>query len=290
MNRLIWHILLAGTALWASGCEPQRQKYQGPIIEGITIDDLAPATAMKLPPQINFQIYLFEVAAQNVPEPKELLLGLTRKTLHFTDDSAFEENGFLAGFGRGEMWNEISARLTKIRAKNIGTRRLIVFDDKGDDIVFSTLTGEKTVFYTTSQGELTGASLGPGNLAWRIKAKPVAGVRGAAQVQIQPVFKSPVSDTIAKVLDQQGAYDTVFDVAEFELTMSSGDFVLLGPARLESDDITLGNLFFASRGNFAFEISKQDKNAEEPSRPSYTLRKDVPLIRFFLVACTRVGD
>jgi hypothetical protein len=292
MDRLILYIFLAGVVGLAGGCGQERTRGPaGPTIEGIKLGDLAPATAMELPSQITFQVYTFEVPAENAPLPKELLLGLIRSPLHFADYNAFEANGFGAGFGRDEMWDEIAARLTQIRAKNAGTSRLIVFDDKGDDVIFNTLAGERTVFFTTGEGKLVGVSLGGGYLGWRIKAKPIAKLRGAAQVQIQPVFKLPAGNTIARLLGREGENETVFDFAGFELTMSSGDFVLLGPNQYKQDDITLGNLFFTSRGDFTFPIPRQDDRAEEdPAKPAYTLRKDVPLIRLFLIACTRVGD
>ncbi|MHC4215962.1 MAG: hypothetical protein ACYSWP_21640, partial [Planctomycetota bacterium] len=277
MSRLILYILLAGVVGWAGGCGQERTRGPaGPTTEGIKIGDLAPTAAMKLPSQINFQVYTFEVPAENAPLPKELLLGLIRSPLHFADYNAFEANGFGAGFGRVEMWNEISVRLTQIKARNAGTSRLMVFDDKGDDVIFNTLTGEKTVFFTTGEDKLVGSTLGGGYLAWRIKAKPIKKLRGAAQVQIQPVFKLPSGNTIARLLDRERENETVFDFAGFELTMSSGDFVLLGPNQYKQDDITLGNLFFTSRGDFAFPIPRQDKKAkEDPAKPTYTLRKDV---------------
>jgi len=105
------------------------------------------------------------------------------------------------------------------------------------------------------------------------------------------VFKSPMSNTIARLLGREEGNEIVFDVAGFELTMSSGDFVLIGPSQYKQDDITLGSLFFTSRGDFAFPIPKQNEKGEEiPGRPAYTLRKNVPLIRLFLIACTGVGD
>lgn len=291
MNRLFFYILLAGVVGCAGGCGQKRARPEGATIEGIKIGDLEPASAMKLPRQINFQVYTFEAPAENLPGPRELFLGLIRSPLHFTDDKAFEANGFFAGFGRSEMWGEISARLARAGARNAGTSRLIVFDDKGDDIIFNTLGAEQNVFYTTGEGKLVGTSLGVGQLGWRIKAKPIARLRGACEVELGPVFKSPMSNTIARLLGREEGNEIVFDVAGFELTMSSGDFVLIGPSQYKQDDITLGSLFFTSRGDFAFPIPKQNEKGEEiPGRPAYTLRKNVPLIRLFLIACTGVGD
>ena len=301
MNRLFLYILLAGVVGWAAGCGQKRARPGGAAIEGIKIGDLEPASAMKLPRQINFQVFTFEAPAESLPSPRELFLGLIRSPLHFTDDKAFKANGFFVGFGRSEMWDEISARLTRAGARNAGTNRLIVFDDKGDDVIFTTLGAEQTVFYTTGEGKLVGTSLGDGQLGWRIKAKPIPRLRGACEVEIQPVFKSPMSNTIARLLGREEGNEIVFDVAGFELTMSSGDFVLIGPSQYKQTDITLGSLFFTSRGDFAFPILKQNEKGEEipggparraygKPRQAYTLRKNVPLIRLSLIACTGVGD
>jgi len=291
MNRLFFYIFLAGVITGTTGCEQRRARPVGPAIECIKVGDLEPTTPMELPPQINLEVLAFEVPAENIPSAKQLFLGLIRKPLHFADYKAFEANGFFAGFGRSEMWGEISAGLTRAGARNSGTNRLIVFDDKGDDVIFATLGAEQTVLYTTGEGKLVGASLGDGQLAWHIKAKPIASLRGACEVEIQPVFRRPMSNTIARMLGREETNETVFDFAGFELTMSSGDFVLIGPSQDKQADISLGNLFFTSRGDFAFPIPRQNEGAEEiGGKPTYTLRKDVPLIRLFLIACTRVGD
>jgi hypothetical protein len=291
MNRAFGYIFFAAVVTLAGGCkEPQRISAQVSS-EGIKLADLKPAEGMELPAAINFQIFIFETPAEKVPLPKELFLGLIRKPLHFADYNAFEANSFLAGFGRYEMWNEIAARLARAGAKNAGTNRLMVFDDRSDDIIFTTLGAEQSVFYTTGNGKLAGASLGGGQLAWRIKARPNPRLRGASEVEIQPVFRRQVDNTIARLLGREEKDEIIFDFAGFELTMSSGDFVLLGPGQYRQDDITLSSLFFTSHGNFAFPKPRQNEKGEEiPGKPVYTLQKDVPLVRFFLIACTRVQD
>jgi len=291
MKRFLLYIFLAGVGLSMSGCGQERARREGLAIEGIKVGDLEPVSTMQLPRQVNFQVFTFEAPAESLPSPRELFLGLIRSPLHFTDDKAFEANGFFAGFGRREMWDEIAARLGRAGARSKGTNRLLIFDDKGDDIIFTALGTDQSIFYVTGEGKLSGASLGDGQLAWRLKARPVEQLRGACEVEIQPVFKRFVDNTISRLLDRQESDEMVFDVAGFELTMSSGDFVLIGPSQYKQADITLGSLFFASRGDFAFALSGQDERSEEiEGRRAYRLRKDVELIRLFLVACTGVSD
>lgn len=291
MKRLLLYIFLAGVGLCTVSCGQKRARPGGPAIEGIKVSDLEAASAMKLPRQINFQVFTFEAPAESLPPLRELFLGLIRSPLRFTDDKAFEANGFFAGFGRSELWDEIAVRLGRAGARSKGTNRLIVFDDKGDDIIFTALGAEQAVFYTTGEGKLAGASLSGGQLAWRLKARPIAQLRGACEVEIQPVFKRFVDNTIGRLLDRQESDEIVFDVAGFKLTMSGGDFVLIGPSQYKEEDITLGSLFFASRGDFAFPLPRQDERAEEiEGRGAYTLKKNVQSIRLFLVACTRVSD
>jgi len=291
MKRVFLYIFLAGTGLCIIGCGQKRVRSEGPAVEGIKINDLKASSAMTLPRQITFQVFIFEAPVESLAGPRELFLGLIRSPLHFTDARAFEANGFFAGFGRSEMWNEISARLARAGAKNKGTNRLIVFDDKGNDVIFTTLASEQNVFYTTGDGKLAGTSLGNGQLGWRIKAEPIAKVRGACEVKLCPVFKDPMRNTIARMLGRRQDNEIVFDVGEFELTMSSGDFVLIGPSEYRQTDITLGSLFFTSRGDFAFPLPQQDDSSEETrGTRTYKLQKDVELIRLFLIACTGVGD
>ncbi len=291
MERLLLYIFAAGILGWTGGCVEQRTRRAGPDIEGIKIGDLSPASSIKLGPQIRFQVLTFEMPVANVPRPKDMFLGLLKSPLHFTDYKAFEANGFCAGFGRSEMWDEIAARLTQAGARNAGTSSLLVFDDKGDDIFFAALGTEQSVFYTTGEGKLVGVNLGAGRLGWQLKARPIPSLRGACEVKLEPVFKRLAGETISRLLGDKQDSEISFDVAGFELTMSSGDFVLLGPIQYEQNDISLGSLFFQTQADFAFPNPEQNEEGGTISdKRTYTLRKDVRLIRLFLVACTGVSD
>jgi hypothetical protein len=293
MNRAFGYIFFVAVVILTGGCkEPQTRSAQIPL-EGIKLADLEPTTGTfgELGPQINFRVYIFEIPAERLSSPKELFLGLLRKPLHFANRTAFEANGFFVGFGRNEMWDEIAGRLQQLGARNAGTSLLIVFDDKGDDIILKAVDTERPIFYTNSAGKLAGVTLGDGRCALRIKAKPATGRRGTAEVDIQPIFKRSVDTSIARLLGTESKEEIVFDFAGFDLTMSRGDFVLVGPSRYEEDEISLSNLFFAARRDFAFAVPKQnEKGQEAPGQPRYTLGKNVPLIRLCLIACTGVGD
>lgn len=265
MNRLYPKIVLTVWVFCLCGCtEPQEEPVQDPLA-GVTIADLAPMVTEQIPPQITFHVLLFEMPAENSYLLEEMFGGLYQRTLHFVDYGMFKANALLAGFGRADMWNRVAQKLIQGRAQKMIVGTLIIFDEIGEDIAAVPVSQEQTIFYTDAENNLVGHSLLDGVLVWNVRARPISSVGGVAQVNIEPVFRSSMDMLLAQMGKKNKPDTNEFAFAGFDLQMTIGDFVLLGPAEYQSDQITLSSLFF-------------------------TPQRDEPVIRLYLIVCTGVGN
>jgi hypothetical protein len=265
MNRLYPKIVLTLWAFFLCGCtEPQQEPLQDPLA-GIKITDLASKNPEQIPPQTTFNVFLFEMPAENSYLIEQIFGGLYQRPIHFADYGMFEANALLAGFGRPGMWERIAQKLVQGKAEKVMMSALIIFDEIGEDIAAVPINSEQTIFYTDAENSVIGRSLSDGVLVWNIRSRPISSVRGVAQVQIEPVSRRSIDMVLARMGKKVSEDKNEFAFAGFELQMSMGDFVLLGPSEYQSDRITLSSLFF-------------------------TVQRDKPVIRLYLIVCAGVGN
>lgn len=251
--------------LCISGCpQPEPDPVQNPL-EGIKITDLASLYPEDVPPQIMFQVFSFEMPAENCYLLQEIFGGLYQRSINFADYQMFQANAILTGFGLPAMWDRIAQKLTQGRAQRMMANALIIFDETGEDIAAVPINYEQTIFYNDAENNVVGRSLHDGALVWNIRARPISSVKGVAQVHIEPVFRRSADMAFSHLGEKTIAEDNEFAFAGFHLNMSAGEFVLLGPEKYQSDRITLSSLFF-------------------------TVEKDEPAIRLYLIVCTGVSN
>jgi len=265
MTRLFPKIVLTLSAFLLCGCtEPQQEPLQDPWAD-IKITDLASMYPEQIPPEITFNVFLFEMPAENSYLLEQIFGGLYQRPIHFADYEMFEANALLAGFGRPGMWERLAQKLVRANAEKVMMAALIIFDEIGEDIAAVPVNSEQTIFYTDAENNVVGRSLSDGVLVWSIRSRPISSVRGVAQVQIEPVSRRSIDMVLARMGKKVSADKNEFAFAGFELQMSMGDFVLLGPGEYQSDRITLSSLFF-------------------------TLQRDKPVIRLYLIVCAGVNN
>jgi hypothetical protein len=221
--------------------------------------------AAQLLKTINFNIYIFEIPAENISVLDSVWQSLYTKPLQFNNYEAFGANSFSVGFGQLQMWNKIADLLRTAGAEKAETVALLLSDGQADDIVITGLASEQSIFYISTAGSVEGTTSGPGILALRIKADKIPGARGVCNVYVLPV-SSPLTKSPIPQLSTGAEYGEFhFTSAGFRLKMSPNDFFLLGPEKYISNQITLGGLLFNVPG-----------------------RK--PVARMFLFICTRIND
>jgi hypothetical protein len=272
-------------AALVSGCNPP--KDDKPVLEDITIGDLAPPDRAQRPgvqrlKTINFNVYVFELPAENVRALDEVWQVLYTKPLRLNDFNAFSGNSFSVGFGEMQIWNRIAEVLGTADAKKMPTVSLLVPEGQAQDVAVRSLYKEQPVYYVSGGGSMEGPTVGPGRLALRIKARKIPGARGVCYVEVHPVFSPPFMSSIPHLADRAKAGEVPFVSAGFGLKMSRGDFFFLGPEEYISHGATLGSLFFSiPEGTFFFS---------KPEGGALTGRRErKPAVRVFLVVCTSVN-
>ncbi len=267
MTRLFQITVLSCAGLLLTGCNsPEKNE---PIWQHIKIGDIAPSHSNKQPggqllKTISFDVYIFEIPAENISALDDIWQVLHTKQLQFNDYDAFAANSFSAGFGQIRMWNEAANLLRAGGAKKVKTVSLLLADGQADDLPIARLYRKQTIFYVSTDNSIEGATVGPGELALRIKAENIPGSRGVYNVNAQPVFPSPIRSAIPQLAAREKSGEFLFTSAGFGLKMSPGDFVFLGPEKY-TDQITLAGLFF----------SRNERK---------------PVVRTYLIVCTRIND
>ena len=278
MIRVFQIAVLSGLAFWLAGCNGSEKEK--PIWEQVKITDLAPFDNSKQPgarllKTINFNVYVFEIPAENISTLDDVWPMLYAQPLRFNDYDAFGANSFLAGFGQIPMWNRVAELLRAADGIQTNTISLLLPDGQTNDVAVAGLGQEQTVFYSSKSGSMEGATLGPGQLGLRIKAEKVAGSRGVCRMSAVPVFSPPRRSSIPLLAAREKSGEFRFTSAGFSLKMSPGDFVLLGPEKYDSGQVTLGSLFFSKPEGSLFFSELERKGPELK-----------PAVRLFLLVCT----
>ena len=267
MTRLFQITVLSCAGLLLTGCNsPEKNE---PIWRHVKIGDIAPSHTNEQPggqllETINFGVYIFEIPAENISALDGVRQILYTKPLKFNDYESFSANSFSAGFGQIQMWNKIRNLLLAAGGKKVKTVSLLLSGGQADDLLIARLYKKQTIFYVSTDGSMEGVTIGPGELALRIKAEKIPGSRGVYNVNAEPVFPSPTRSAIPQLAAREKSGEFLFTSAGFGLKMSPGDFVFLGPVKY-TDQMTLAGLFF----------SRDDRK---------------PVIRTYLIVCTRIND
>ncbi len=110
MIRAFQIAVLACLPFCLTGCGVPEENE--PIWQQFKIGDLAPSHSAKGPDgqllkTANFNVYIFEIPAENISVLDHIWRMLYSKPLQFNNYEAFKANSFLAGFGQAQMWSKI---------------------------------------------------------------------------------------------------------------------------------------------------------------------------------------
>jgi len=288
MNRPFLYIMLI-TAVCLSGCLEQ-DAGSDVSIDRIKLSDIAPANSARLPEQIFFRMFVFEMPAENFTSINDVFEGLSTEPLRFVNEDTFRANGFNAAFGYNKMWDPAASRLRQLNAKRVMTENIFIFDDDGYDIAIAGVNNPQMMRYIAKDRTITTAELVDGQFVWRIKAKIIPQRRATAGVTIMPVFKNNYRPKLAKFVEGASHGETVFGSAGFGLNMSSEDFVLIGPGRYNGRQATLCNSFFARIGDCVINEPSQHQSGGVTVTKQITVKRDIPMIRLYMIVCVRVGN
>lgn len=266
MARISLYILIIICTVTFCGCfQPAKPEATEDILllEGLTVQDIQPIDPVDLPHRILFRAFVFEVPSDRVREFNKVFDKLNRERIRFVDSAAFEANGFVAGLGRAESWQDVALMVDKVKAKSKEIKRLMIYGDSENDIAVALLNNTQRVsFVGTDQKEIDRKFV-PGTFSWTIRARPTPSMPGVAQVEIRPLYRIGGDNYISRLAQFRNVMP--LDAAAFGLKMSSGDFILMAPAKPCDNKVTLKNLLFSSP-------------------------LDDSMSRVYMVGCVRVGD
>ena len=252
--------------LWGCGpAEPDAATQSGQ--HRLKVGDLAAPKAHRLPAQVNLQMVVFEVPAENVASLAEVFGILRADPIQFADRATFEANDLRAGFGTRNIWEQLAEKLDDASAEQVYLNALVHFDDRGLDLMTLPLAERRTLSYVQADGKNASVELEPGQLAWSSTARPVPQLRGVADVGFRYVYRRQTDITKARLAQKDRVEERAFDFSVLSVKMSQGDFILLGPTAFhESND----------------EHELADMPFVVPSHPTGA-------VRLYLVICMRVG-
>lgn len=285
MKREVFYFVLTVLVIIITGCAQQQKDPDLALLEGVKFSDLKSSVVPQLKLKMAFQMYAFDIPAENSSSVEDMFKILRTSPMHFVNYDAFRANGFAAGFGKIVIWDELGDKLRKAQALGRGTNALIISNEAEDNIDIASIGEEHTIFYAGTDGTVAGVDLAAGIIAWNIKAQPIVDQKGSAQVRIQPVFRSYKDERIARLTGKERSDLLEFESSRFELVMGEGDFILMGPGQYDShlsvDDLTLD-----LERDF-IDISKpkdqQQDNLTLGNMFFKFYKKDKPVIRVYLV-------
>lgn len=269
MSGLFQIAALGCAALMLTCCSSSEKNT--PIWQDVKIANLAssdssqPSTApWPVLKTINFDVYIFEIPAENISALDDIWQMLYIKPLQFSDYNAFKTNLFSAGFGPLRIWNKIRDSLLDAGAEKVRTVSLMLPDGQANRLFVARLDEQQTIFYSSTAGSIEAVSIGPGTLTLRITAEKIPDSPGVCRTSAQPAFSPLIKTGASQPTHSRKTSDLLFTSAGFTARTSPGDFVLLGPKKYTGNQIILADLFF--------------------SRP-----QPKPVIRIYLLICTAVN-
>ena len=247
MIRVFQIAVLLSLAFVLTGCNGPDEV---PIWEQVKITDLASPHSgemadLKPLKTVNFNVHIFEIPAENASTLDDVWQMVDTKPFRFSDYDAFGGNWFSIGFGQIQMWDKIRDLLHAGGGKKSEAVLLLLSNSQSNDLVIARLDTKQTISYALTESSAEAVTLGRGTIALRIKAEKIPGLRSTYRISALPVFSPPTSSPISELVAHGKSGEFLFVPLGFKVQMRPGTFLLLGPKKYISDQLTLNGLFFS---------------------------------------------
>jgi hypothetical protein len=245
----------------------------------IKIKDLAPISDNNSPQvnllkTLNLDLQVLEIPEENFNKLGEIRRTLSIRPIKFNNFLAFSENSFSAYYGKNQTLRRVYDILKIAGAQNVTGTALLLPDGVSDDVPIKPLPQIQTVSYSSLKGSPEAARVGPGFIAMHIMVEKANSIDDAATVTILPIFTVTKKSSIPELSLREKLRDFPFTSAALQLNMTPGDFIVLAPERLITDQTTLCGLFFSNPSGSMF------LNVDE-----HTLPERKPSIRLYILTC-----
>jgi hypothetical protein len=155
----------------------------------------------------------------------------------------FKKNFFKAGTGRENPWRKFTQIYNRQNGKVKSTLTYLVGFDQREYITAAYVNSVKNIFYNGTNGQVKGVTIQPGKLALQFTPTQIPGTKGFCRLNIVPVsISARSSDYLPDELKNNEKI--IFNSAGFNIEISEGDFILIGPEKFIDHQHTLPGLLF----------------------------------------------
>lgn len=220
-----------------------------PLPAGLKITDLKDTTQNleKADFLITFKVFQYKMDPNSVEQLGPLRDIASRSKIHFRDEAAFNANGFDVGFGTRDQVTEVARALTRAGAVRMGFTSLGVAPSE-TNILSSIVVGQtSTLTFASDGGRTNNQMFHQGYLGWTLFAESSA-VRDTVIVKLAPAYWQRGDETIRILTGKEPIAFELFEFASFQTRMREGDFLVLMPARISSDNASLNQTLFVHGG------------------------------------------
>ena len=121
------------------------------IWEDVKIGDIAPIDSRQtgigsMLQTINFKTFIFEIPVENFNAVNGVWPLLHTRQLRFNDYESFRLNGFVAGFGQVQIWNNVRNVLVEAKTQNSRSVTMLLNDGQADLLEVTRLYEQKSVY------------------------------------------------------------------------------------------------------------------------------------------------
>jgi hypothetical protein len=284
MLRPILYISMAIVAALLTGCQqPPEEKYQIPF-KGIKLADLRPPEQKNVQPSIYLKLLTYEMPEKDYAETKKAFDLLPTADIAFASKLAFTNNGFVVGTAQSNLWPMINSILQNANARRTFDTTMIITDNFAEDFKVTAVTAPRIASYLDLKNDFVQTTLHFGHIVWSLNANPIPFQREAIRVNVNAAFKQNTNSISARLAKKSN--DKIFNAAEMTITMDPGDFAVIGTdleKKLATPDnqISLRDFFFRTRADFMIN-NPVELNGPDPKK-SYTLLKDIPIARIYII-------
>lgn len=211
---------------------------------------------------ISFDVHKIEFPAEYLDNVNEIYQELQTSALLLNSNTDFKKNRFRAGLGRKKAWRKLNRLYERSGGEVKSSLSYLLNFDQPNYISAVSMDSRKDIFYH-SEGKLKGVTIGRGNLGFRITASQIPGMKNFCRLSIVPAFPERDSETPSES-EFDVSDDVVFNPAGFNVKISPGDFILIGPREYVSHQYTLPAVLFCKQ-------------------------KPEPAFRIFLILCKQIN-
>jgi len=266
-------------SLLLTGCARHQEP---PIWQQIKIGDLAPKDPNRptwILDTTNLDIYVFHIPQDKLKAIRGLWDGLNPRPIRYANYTAFRANAFRAAQANIQKWDWVLGSLAEAGARLAGISTVWLQGDLPHDLKIWTLPLLTRITHTPWQGPTQQVGIGPGVLALRLRADPMAASGPIRQLVAYPVFTPGPPGPIDQLAQVAKKREVEFIGAGFAVPISEGDVVVLGPEEYCGDQSTLAGIFFREQQP-GFVVGPGGKK----------LVQTVPVVRIYAIVCTRISS